>query len=1177
MFNFDRDDQSYKFFIEEAIELLEVIETGLLSIKNERDIPKVHEIMRAAHSIKGGAASVNLDGIKTLAHRLEDIFKALYSEDVEIDTHLEGLLLQGYDCLRLPLMEQIDTGYFDPEAALANATPIFAQLEERLGNAINEVDDFIPSSSDLGIDLVSSIFEIDVAQGLEQLSIVVAQSESYNVADELRTQLEVFGGFAELLNLPGFGAIAKTALQALDLNPEQALSITHLSLADFQLARQAVLAGDRSQGGSPSEALVELANNTITESTEKIEIQTPTEDIVFDNITKPIQEVIETSATTAKREEIATTIPTPDNLPDYTFETDKVDEIDIAAIAPPIEADEPIAQETPSLDDIFGNTFEMKEGDELHLADVFSSEVNEPIILGAPSLPIEVDEPIILESPPLPIEVDEPIILESPPLPIEVDEPIILESPPLPIEVDEPIILESPSLPTEVNEPIILGAPSLPTEVNEPIAQEVPSLDDIFGQAFETNEIEEKEPDISTTAFTGEIKQSPQSKSQIDQSTQENQTKISRRKDEALPITNLSVRVDFKRLERMNNLVGELVINRNNLSSKNELLQNTAKKLRYRLAQLQTLTENLRELSDHILITSENLGETSTPKTQEQLITSSIDLKSIDIHDYREIYPLIQGVLGEILQFEEVVDDLTLFTRESNQSLEKQRQMLTGLGDELMWARMLPIGDMLKRFPRILRDLSTKYQKPVNLKMNGTDVLIDKAVLEKLHDPLLHLLRNAFDHGIESPEIRLQQGKSEESQIEINAYHQGNQTIIEVKDNGQGLNVEKISARAIQQGLLSAQQLTVTERESLLDLIFEPGFSTAKQVSELSGRGMGLDVVRSQLRSLKGKVSVTSSVGEGTTFILSLPLNLTITKLRICQVDTTTFAFPSTSIKEIIALQSEQIKQSEGQRLLQWENQQIPIYRLIDLLNYNCPLPENFSLQTKTQDTSTKNEALSLLIMPWKKQFFALEIERVITEQEMMIKPFGGAIAPPSYTYGCTIVEDGSLVPVINGTLLLELVLGKNIGQAWQNQIEQQQQLATQANANISSLAATFLIIDDSRTIRHSVTKSLQKAGYRVLEAADGLEGLEALKKNSQVKLVICDIDMPNMNGLEFLDQYRRNPKINKIPVVMLTSRSNKKHRQLAIHLGAKDYFIKPYIEIEFIENLKNILEQKEK
>ena len=222
--NPDIRDQAYQFFIEEAQELLQVLETGLLDLRQDHSTAKVHELMRAAHSIKGGAASVELSAIGLLAHRLEDFFKALYSDEVDFDAELESLLLQGYDCLSDPLLAQIEAGAFDEEAALFKAEPVFAALEERLSEALKNADNYIPSSNDLGVDIVASIFEVDVVQALEHLQAVAKNPHDYDPAAELSGTLEMFAGFAELFNLPGFSDIVQTARTALEINPQNARS-----------------------------------------------------------------------------------------------------------------------------------------------------------------------------------------------------------------------------------------------------------------------------------------------------------------------------------------------------------------------------------------------------------------------------------------------------------------------------------------------------------------------------------------------------------------------------------------------------------------------------------------------------------------------------------------------------------------------------------------------------------------------------------------------------------------------------------------------------------------------------------------------------------------------------------------------------------------------------------------
>jgi chemotaxis family two-component system sensor histidine kinase/response regulator PixL len=552
---------------------------------------------------------------------------------------------------------------------------------------------------------------------------------------------------------------------------------------------------------------------------------------------------------------------------------------------------------------------------------------------------------------------------------------------------------------------------------------------------------------------------------------------------------------------------------------------------------------------------------------------------------YGELHSLVQATLEEIVQLEEKVGDVVLLAGQSSQTLEGQRQMLGHLRDDLMWARMLPIGELLNRFPRILRDLSTSYSKPVELKLIGTEVLIDKAALEKLYDPLLHLVRNAFDHGIEPPDVRAQQGKRQQGQIEVRAYHQGSQTIIEVRDDGRGINFDRIRTKALDLGLLSSEQLATTSTSRLLDLLFEPGFSTASQVSELSGRGVGLDVVRSQLRSLKGTVTLASKPGEGTTFTLRIPLTLTIAKLLVCFVGSNAFALPADSIEEIVIPQTDQVKQSGGRRFLHWQDQLVSAYHLSELLDYACQLPEVLPSQTLVAFPSPEDWAPPMLLLRQEHEILALEVDRLVTEQELVIKTFGAAIAPPSYIYGCTILGDGSLIPVIDGAALVDCFIGESktaIAIKPNSPDVNEDSSATPAASSQGGLrdvatitsAPTLLVVDDSIVVRQTLALTLQKAGYRVLQARDGREGIDQMQKNSTIQLVVCDIEMPNMNGFEFLSQRRQDPTLSKTPVVMLTSRSSDKHRQLAMQLGANNYFTKPYIEQEFLAAIKSMIMQ---
>jgi chemotaxis family two-component system sensor histidine kinase/response regulator PixL len=516
-----------------------------------------------------------------------------------------------------------------------------------------------------------------------------------------------------------------------------------------------------------------------------------------------------------------------------------------------------------------------------------------------------------------------------------------------------------------------------------------------------------------------------------------------------------------------------------------------------------------------------------------------------------------------ILQIEESVGDVSLFAERSDRELGQQQRILNNLRDELMWGRMLPLSNILDGFPRMIRDLALKYKKPADLKVLGGSTLVDKAILDKLYDPLVHLLRNAFDHGIESPELRQQQGKEERGQIRIQAYHLGSRTIIEIQDDGRGIDYSRIRAKALDLGLLSASEAETASPNQLLNFLFEPGFSTASQVSELSGRGVGLDIVRGQIQTMKGSISISSEPGRGTLFTLQIPLTLSITKLMLVWSGSTNLALPSDSIIDIVNPQAQDLKTFGGERFLYWQEQIIPIHNLQNLLPYNCPLSES-NIDLKLGTVPTPEEwAPPLLILRQSGQPMALEVEKLLGEQELVIKPFSNIIKAPSYLYGSTILGNGALVSVVDALSLLD------------KQRQQTSITIAQVPAPVRTTGSvpTVLVVDDSTTMRQTLGLSLEKAGFRILQAKDGREGLDQLQLNPQVKLVICDIEMPVMNGFEFLTQKRQQTDLKAIPVAMLTSRGGDKHRKLAMQLGATEYFTKPYIEQQFLAKVKQLIQ----
>jgi len=617
------------------------------------------------------------------------------------------------------------------------------------------------------------------------------------------------------------------------------------------------------------------------------------------------------------------------------------------------------------------------------------------------------------------------------------------------------------------------------------------------------------------------------------------------------------VRVNVGHLEQLNYLNAELLTNQNRQSLQYEKIRMLMRKLFGRVRQFQQMLSNLQE---------------STPLSHQRPEDAINLIRSKRTSDFPI---LLQSLLEEAMQLEVDTDVLDQINRQVSQVQDKQSKLLTTSRDVLLSARMQNVGEVLNRFYPVLQQLQTLHNKQIKLTLTGTEVLVDKAVAERLYDPLLHLVRNAFDHGIEPMAMRVAQGKPREGQIEISASYRGSQLIIEVRDDGRGINFETIRQKAVERQLLSIETSKLKSEAQLIELLFEPGFSTTDQLSELSGRGIGLDIVRSQVQAIQGTVSIQTEAQQGTTFSLQIPLSLTMDQLLICQAGLQVYALSVEGIEQILLPKREQIKEDEHGKILYKDGELIPIYRLSEILDYAAiPIPPTPIAKTKP-----------LLLIPCEERLLALEVDQIVGEQELVIRPFGKMISIPDYVYGGSILADGRPTLAIASTTLLQKVLattkiqpresgrGYPLLQPTKKDTEDSGMQKRLAAADISTLnTKQILVVDDSITIRQTLALTLQKAGYQVLQAASGHEAMRSARQRTQIDLIICDLDMPQMNGLEFLSARRQNLALSHIPVIVLTSRSGEKNRYLTRQLGAIAYLTKPYHQEELLSIIADTL-----
>ncbi len=616
-------------------------------------------------------------------------------------------------------------------------------------------------------------------------------------------------------------------------------------------------------------------------------------------------------------------------------------------------------------------------------------------------------------------------------------------------------------------------------------------------------------------------------------------------------VSNLKISVDH--LEQINYAIGDLLTQQNRQTLYHEQLTTSVKTLLKRLGQQQL---QLIELQSQATSGANVLAQ--TPSTEHQF-------DALELDHYSELQLQIQTSLDTLVQQLESAEAIELFVRQSTQTVQKQQRLVKSLRETLVEARMQPIDNVFQRFHQVLGRLVAQQGKPVELKIEGSHVLADKVIADKLYEPLLHLVRNAFDHGIEKPWERQQQGKEGDAQIQLSAKQEGHHLHISVRDNGRGLNLDAICQKAIQQQLITsteAQQLTA---DQISNLIFRPSFSTAAQVSDLSGRGFGLDAARAQLQALQGKITVSHKPHQETCFTLTIPTNLTIAKLLLCQAGDTLYTFMTDAIEQILIPKPEQLSTRNGNKVLSWQldgkEHLVPIISLSKSLNYNATLPH-----AHWQETSLAADTVSpVILMRHHDRILGLESEQLLGEQELVIRSLGEMTPTPAYLYGCSILPDGRLSLVIDGAALTLDVLQRSSptrGTAAPLQTRRQPKPVGKQS---------ILVVDDSITVRNTLAQGLQKAGYVVLQARDGSEALQKLGQ-TQVTAILCDLEMPGMNGFDFLRARRQIPEIASIPTIMLTSRTGDKHRQLAEDLGANNYLTKPYLMPQLLETINKAL-----
>ncbi len=602
----------------------------------------------------------------------------------------------------------------------------------------------------------------------------------------------------------------------------------------------------------------------------------------------------------------------------------------------------------------------------------------------------------------------------------------------------------------------------------------------------------------------------------------------------------LRVRADM--IDRLVNEAGEVAIARSRIEGELRSLKSNLLELTGSVIRLRT---QVREI--------EIQGESQIQSRMSQVGEAAEGFDPLEFDRYTRFQELTRSLAEGVNDVSTVQQSLLKNLDDADAALVAQTRLSRDVQQQLFSIRTVPFGSLSERLYRILRTTAKELDKRANLEIRGGKTELDRSVLEKLAGPLEHLLRNALDHGIEARSVRAQAGKPETGEIALTVRQVGNEIAIELTDDGSGLNLEHIRAKAVAQGRIAADAQPTTAQ--LIECIFQPGFSTAAKVTQVSGRGIGMDVVRAEIAALGGRVEVTTQPGAGSAFLVYLPLTLAVAQAVLVRAGGRLWALPAPMVEQVQQVKAEALVSLYVQRRVEWQGRSYPFHYLPRLLGDLHYSPE----------TGRYN---AVLLLRAGQSLAAVHVDEMIGHQEVVVKNIGPQLARVSGIAGATVLGTGEIVLIINPVQLAQRadvpVFDPNA-----------EQLAPQV-PKMGSPAATagpplVMIVDDSLTVRKITSRMLTREGFAVVTAKDGVDGLQVITDRTP-DVILLDIEMPRMDGFEFAKTLKRDPKHAHIPIIMITSRTAEKHRNRAKELGVDLYLGKPYQEEELLKNLREML-----
>ena len=757
---------------------------------------------------------------------------------------------------------------------------------------------------------------------------------------------------------------------------------------------------------------------------------------------------------------------------------------------------------------------------------------------------------------------------------------------------------ELPEMPTFENEPETLSFAEPEFEANEIATDE---LADVVGlPEMELPEVElpkvQPEPETSFQLESESLREAnikPEETPVV--------TAVSARTETMTQTSSQFVRVPIEKLDEVVKLISEMIIARTTFEQRLgdfahqvEEMQLSGTRLRRVASNLETKYEASTLGGNKVVTTSKLPGQEMKALRHNALLNAvTHGFDDLEFDRYTEFHLLSRELSEASNDIQTLGRELSHLNSDFLGYLNRQGRIYSELQHKLMRLRMIPLASVAPRLHRTVRTVSTQREKDVRLVIDGENTAIDTTALQDMIDPLLHLLRNAVDHGIETPEERQAAGKAERGTIHLRAFYEGSQVIMQLSDDGKGLDIEKIRATAIRHGYINASEAASMTNDELWSYIFVPGFSTAGQVSEISGRGVGMDIVQNAVKRLKGTITIDSQVGRGTTFTVRLPLTLAVTRTLMVKANDQTFAIPLDIVTQIMRLDKTKMDRVGQEPVLRHGGKVYPLLLLSRLLNLKNTVEE-------------VDDRLPVIFLNIEGKKVAVIVNQLIGGREIVIKTLGNHLRKVHGVMGATLMGDGEVVLILNPGELLRGTLhktSKRIAPPPAVSVAQPSPITLHAEASMPSsiidveekkvpaetvvkapeiptvrpprnARTTIMVVDDSPSVRRVNSNLVKSMGWEPVQAKDGLDALEKLQAGENPDLIMLDIEMPRMDGYQLLSSLRALPAYRHLPVVMISSRSSEKHRQKAFDLGATEYLVKPYQEDQVINLINHLLQE---